>query len=347
MPRHPQPAGRRPFARLTTVAVAILATMALAPADGVRAEPASSISAARRELQALNTEVDRAVEDYATTQIALATARRRATAATAKAAREEARLRELRAGLSSMVGAVYMSGGGEQIVSLVTSSSPTDFLDRAATLDTLARTRRDQLRSTAVARRRIKVEQARAAAAEKAAAGIARSAQRTRVAIEAKVAQQERLLARLESAQARRDRLAREARAARHARASRDRSFPTYTGSAEGRAAIAVQSAYNQLGKPYKWAADGPDSFDCSGLTMFVWAKAGVSLPHSSRAQRSSGRSVSRSELRPGDLVFRGNPIHHVGIYIGNGRMIAAPQTGDVVKISDAFAGEYAGAVRL
>ena len=357
VPRRPQPAGQRPAARLTSVVVAALAALAILPADGVRAEPAGSVAEARRELNALNVEVDRVVEDYATTRIALADARRRAAAAMAKVSREEVKLVAIKADLSEMIGAIYMSGGGDQLVSLVTTASPTDFLDRASTLDVMARNRASQLRAAAAARRRLRAEQIRATAAEQAAAGVAGRADRTRATIEAKVARQERLLNQLETAQARRDRLAREARLDREARlarqarlqrVSRDRETPVYTGSAEGRAAIAVRAAYAQLGKPYKWAADGPDSFDCSGLTMFVWAKAGVSLPHSSRAQRNSGRSLSRGEIRPGDLIFRGRPtIHHVGIYIGDGRMIAAPQTGDVVKVQPAFAGEYVGAVRL
>jgi cell wall-associated NlpC family hydrolase len=113
------------------------------------------------------------------------------------------------------------------------------------------------------------------------------------------------------------------------------------------RASIAVRAAMRQLGKPYQWAADGPGSFDCSGLTMYAWARAGVSLPHSSRAQFGEGRRVSRGELQPGDLVFFGSPIHHVGMYVGGGSYIAAPQTGDVVKISDVDRGDYVGGVRL
>ncbi len=94
------------------------------------------------------------------------------------------------------------------------------------------------------------------------------------------------------------------------------------------------------------YGAEGPNSFDCSGLTMWVWAKAGVSLPHSSRMQIRYGTRVSKSQLLPGDLVFYGSPIHHVGIYIGNGNMISAPRTGDVVKIQPAFRRDFAGAVR-
>ena len=79
---------------------------------------------------------------------------------------------------------------------------------------------------------------------------------------------------------------------------------------------------------------------------MWVWAKAGVSLPHSSKAQYSGGRKVAKSDWQPGDLVFYGSPIHHVGIYVGGGKMISAPQTGDVVKLQNAFRDDYVGAVR-
>ena len=120
----------------------------------------------------------------------------------------------------------------------------------------------------------------------------------------------------------------------------------TYNGPASGRAGVAVQEAYRQLGKPYRWGASGPSEFDCSGLTSWVWAKAGVSLSHSSRAQFGEGQHVSQADIQPGDLTFYGSPIHHVGIYIGNGQMISAPHTGDVVKIQDAFRGDYVGAVR-
>jgi cell wall-associated NlpC family hydrolase len=111
-------------------------------------------------------------------------------------------------------------------------------------------------------------------------------------------------------------------------------------------AQAAVDAAYGELGKPYRYAGDGPENFDCSGLTMFVWAKAGVSLPHSSRAQYASLPHVSIDALEPGDLVFYGSPIHHVGIYIGNGQYIHAPQTGDQVKIASIYRDDYAGGAR-
>jgi cell wall-associated NlpC family hydrolase len=118
--------------------------------------------------------------------------------------------------------------------------------------------------------------------------------------------------------------------------------------STSSAAATAVHWAYNELGKSYVWAASGPNHFDCSGLTMYVYARAGIYLPHSSAAQYGSGRHVSQGELRPGDLVFFGRShIHHVGIYIGNGDMIEAPQAGEDVKVSGVYRGDYVGAVRV
>ncbi|GAB4080891.1 C40 family peptidase [Modestobacter muralis] len=96
----------------------------------------------------------------------------------------------------------------------------------------------------------------------------------------------------------------------------------------------AVDAAMAQRGDPYVWAAAGPDSFDCSGLVAYAYAAAGVSLPHSSRLQAASGRAVSRGDLQPGDLVAYGSPVYHIGIYIGDGQMVHAPTSGDVVKVS-------------
>jgi peptidoglycan DL-endopeptidase CwlO len=107
-----------------------------------------------------------------------------------------------------------------------------------------------------------------------------------------------------------------------------------------------VDIALKYLGCPYQWAASGPRRFDCSGFTMFVYAQVGVSLSHSSRSQINEGQRVSRANLQPGDLVFFGSPIHHVGMYIGGGRMVHAPHTGDVVSIDPAFRSDYAGACR-
>jgi len=98
-------------------------------------------------------------------------------------------------------------------------------------------------------------------------------------------------------------------------------------------AQIAVDTALAQLGDPYVWAGAGPDAFDCSGLTQYAYAAAGISLPHSSQMQSTMGTPVARADLQPGDLVFFYSPVGHVGIYLGDGLMVHAPTTGSVVKI--------------
>ncbi|MFD2094024.1 C40 family peptidase [Blastococcus deserti] len=100
-------------------------------------------------------------------------------------------------------------------------------------------------------------------------------------------------------------------------------------------AQVAVDTALAQQGDPYVWGGSGPDSFDCSGLTQYAYAAAGVELPHSSRMQSELGTPVSLDALQPGDLVFFYSPVSHVGMYIGNGQMVHAPTSGDVVKVVD------------
>ena len=118
-------------------------------------------------------------------------------------------------------------------------------------------------------------------------------------------------------------------------------------------ARAAVRWALAQLGDPYRWGATGPDTFDCSGLTSSAYRAAGVSIPRVSRAQWGAGPHVALANLLPGDLIFYAdNPsdpgtIHHVGMYIGNGLMVHAPHTGDVVRVASIWREGYAGATRI
>jgi cell wall-associated NlpC family hydrolase len=116
---------------------------------------------------------------------------------------------------------------------------------------------------------------------------------------------------------------------------------------ASGRAEVAVQTALAQVGDPYVYGASGPDAFDCSGLTMYSWAAAGVSLSHSSSVQATQGVQVSLSDLMPGDLIFYYSPISHVGMYIGHGQIVHAPHPGLSVEVVSMYEMPIAEARRV
>jgi peptidoglycan DL-endopeptidase CwlO len=109
----------------------------------------------------------------------------------------------------------------------------------------------------------------------------------------------------------------------------------------------AVSVAMSQIGKPYIWAAEGPSGYDCSGLMLYAWRAAGRSLPHSSRIQFSSTVRVPLDQRRPGDLLFYGRPIHHVGMYIGNDQMVEAPHRGARVRVKSIFRRDMVGVGRV
>lgn len=152
--------------------------------------------------------------------------------------------------------------------------------------------------------------------------------------VDAKLAEAEELLDELEAEE-------REAILSRDSDVRAPSSVP-----AQGRAAAAVDFLMAQVGDSYVFGAAGPDAWDCSGLTMVAWAQAGVSLPHSSSAQFSSGTRVSESQLQPGDLVFYYSPISHVEMYIGNGLIAGAANPGAGVRVADLHSMPYVGAVR-
>lgn len=114
-------------------------------------------------------------------------------------------------------------------------------------------------------------------------------------------------------------------------------SSAAYTGAipqVSGKAGVAVTFAYNAIGKPYVWAADGPDGYDCSGLTLAAWRAAGIGLAHYTVTQWEQTIPIGRSDLAPGDLVFYSG-LGHVALYVGDGKVIHAPTFGEYVKISN------------
>jgi cell wall-associated NlpC family hydrolase len=112
-------------------------------------------------------------------------------------------------------------------------------------------------------------------------------------------------------------------------------------GTTNGGDASAVAVAAQQAGEPYSYGAAGPNAFDCSGFTQYVYGQLGVSLPRTASAQQSATTPVARGSERPGDLIFFGSPAYHVGIYAGNGQIWYAPKSGDVVKLGSIWDSSY------
>jgi len=127
---------------------------------------------------------------------------------------------------------------------------------------------------------------------------------------------------------------------------------PTTSAAPASVVSAALDFARAQLGKPYVWGATGPDSFDCSGLTQAAYAAAGVRLPRVAQDQWFAGPHVDLGAIQPGDLLFWASDtsapatIHHVAFYLGGGQILAAPHTGDVVKVEPLYLEGYLGAVR-
>ncbi|GAA4912504.1 cell wall-associated NlpC family hydrolase [Actinomycetospora succinea] len=126
-----------------------------------------------------------------------------------------------------------------------------------------------------------------------------------------------------------------ERQAAASDRSDQKKKEPQASSAGSSVAQQAISAARGQLGVPYVWGGTTPDGFDCSGLTQFAFEKAGIELPRTSRAQAQEGQEVSADSMKPGDLIFFNSPVSHVGIYIGGGKMIEAPNSGSDVKISD------------
>lgn len=349
MPTRP-PVSRASATRLTrrwlravaVVSVAAFASLSLQSAS--LAQPRPSVAQVAAQVDSLNERAESIAEQFNLSGIRLTTAERQAAVAEARVARAQAQLAAERRRFATIAAATYRNGGVGGATVLMLSSSPKDYLDRATALDRISARSADRMRSLRVAS--VRLAQAKDAARAQAAEvrAINQTIASKRHEVNALLAQAQHLLSGLRADERTRLNALRKAQS----RASRTEvRLPAFSGPASARARIAIDFAMSQRGKPYQWGADGPDSYDCSGLTMRAFGRAGISLDHYTGSQWNAGRHVSRSELQPGDLVFFYSDHHHVGIYLGGGEMVHAPHSGDVVKVSPIDGREYAGAVRL
>jgi cell wall-associated NlpC family hydrolase len=318
----------------------LLSSLPAHAAPVTSAEAARLVAAKAHDLEVLSEKFNTARETLARQQAAV----QAATAATKKAT---ATLGVAQRQVRGIARSAFTGEGVSPFRALMTSRNADDFINRVATLETIAGHQNALLHTAAVAN--IAAAQAQAVAQKAAAAAKAQ--------YDAVAAAQATLKSQIAQFQADFDRLSAQEKLAAvngPARATRGERAPAAAPvsgpvTANSQAAqIAVDTALAQRGKPYVWAASGPDSFDCSGLVQYAYSAAGIGLPHSSYMQFTMGQAVSRDQLQPGDLVFFYSPVSHVGIYIGNGMMVHAPTSGDVVKVSPIdVMGSFSGGRRI
>jgi cell wall-associated NlpC family hydrolase len=335
-------------------AVAVIGTLiALALQSQAQAAPQSnqptSSAQAQREITRLNTQAEIVTEQYNAAGVKVRQNQRTAARAKAAAGGVERQFRSLQGKVRTVAITAYQGGHLSSFASFVTSKSPQDFLDQLSAINAISTKQGAVLAQLVKTRTAAQQAETRAAQALAAATSSAHKLELKKNAIARQVGTLKTLLGQL-SAQERADLFAQNGSTdlASFKQQKLSSTPPKLTGTkASPKAVIAVKTAEAQLGKPYVWAAVGPNTFDCSGLTLYSWAAAGVTLPRNSAAQYTVGTHVSESELRPGDLVFYYSPIHHVAMYVGNGMVINAPQTGDVVKYAPVNSWQYAGATRV
>jgi peptidoglycan DL-endopeptidase CwlO len=350
----PRRSPRRMVFALAAVAGVLLSSapaQATPGAPTTTAEAAELVAARGHELEVISERYNEARE---TLEAQIATAK--AAAATLEKATAE--LAAAQQHVRGLARTAYTGEGLGSFQALLTSDSADAFVDRMATLQLVAGHQTGILERAASANVTAAQAQATAqqAAAEAQAQYDALAAQQA--ALQAEVDQYRAAFQQL-SAQEQQAAIAGHDGEERTAvaghdgeeRASRsqeraDVPAPAPVVADSDAAQTAIDAAMAQRGKPYVWAAGGPNSFDCSGLTAYAFRAAGINLPHSSRMQSQMGQPVSRDELQPGDLVFFYSPVSHVGIYIGNGQMVHAPTSGDVVKVAPLMSG-FSGARRI
>ncbi|MFD8211906.1 NlpC/P60 family protein [Streptomyces sp. NPDC059695] len=324
---------RRP-ARVTVLTAAAAATAAASlGAVPASADPGATPAATRATVDRLFEEAEQATEGYNRADEKTDALRRTVSQAQDSLARGQERINRMRGALGSVAGAQYRSGGIDPALALLLSSDPDSYLDRATALDRITSRQSAELGELRRAQRGLdqKRSEARAALAE-LEAGRAEVARHKR-AVERKLAEARRVLASLTvEERADYDRASRTGERAGGPDGGSAESLPPLADLGPSRAAAAVIAARSAIGRPYVWGATGPSAFDCSGLMVWSYRQAGISLPRTSSAQRHAGRQVPLSQAQPGDLVTYRGDASHVAIYAGNGQVIHAPYPGARVR---------------
>ncbi|MER5913269.1 NlpC/P60 family protein [Streptomyces sp. NPDC001982] len=325
--RRPKQPSRTRVTVLTTAAAAAVALSAQAANAAPSEKP--SKSEVKAKVDKLYEEAEQATEKYNGAKEKQEKLQKEISTIQDNVARGQEELNKLRDGLGSLATAQYRSGGIDPSVQLFLSSDPDSFLDKASTLDQLSGQQVEALKKIQDKQRELAQERTEATEKLKDLASTRTELKNKKNEVQGKLADAQKLLNTLTAA----EKAALAAEQARASRSSAARVDLGNTGSASGRAAAAFSAAQSRIGSPYVYGASGPSSFDCSGLTSWAYAQAGVGIPRTSQAQANAGtRIYNQSDLKVGDLVLFYGDLHHVGLYAGNGQVLHAPRTGTVVR---------------
>ncbi|MET8767795.1 C40 family peptidase [Streptomyces sp. NPDC004658] len=330
-----------------TTAVAAQAVLAPAPAVATP-DPQRSVAQLLTDLQQLYRKTEQATETYNATTERLERQRAEVARLDGELARARLVLQGSRTAAGRLARQQYQNSGGlGPYARVLLAPDPQHALDEGHVLGELAREQaRTVARFTAAERRR----DALARAARKALdtqLGLAGRLKRQRDDVQAKLAEVERLLAGLTPAQlAAVARLEQQGVTAAQQRLTTAGALPADRAAATPAGQRAVRYAMDQLGKPYQWGAQGPDAYDCSGLTSQAWSHAGSPIPRTSQEQWDRLRRVPLNRLRPGDLVVYFPEATHVAMYVGDGKVVQAPRPGEKVTVSPIASYPVLGAVR-
>ena len=275
-----------------------------------------SAGSIQQQIDAKNNALEKVVEQYNKITIQLQQGRAaQATLATQLKTQQEA-MDAASARIGQIAAAAYKGGPMNGLNALLQAGSPRNFIDQLSSLNQAARSQNSELADYQQARASYQSDKAKLdqQVAKQTAQQNQLAAQRKQ--INGQLAQLKTLMAKTKAS-------------------SGPTAPPKNIPYVAGQAGIAVDFAYSQIGSQYAWGEAGPYSvgYDCSGLTMAAWAKAGVSLPHNAEMQYNAIPHIARSQLKAGDLVFY-NDLGHVGIYVGSGKIIHAPHTGTTVQLA-------------
>ena len=324
----------RKLSRAASLA-AVTATLALAVPGGISAAqvvaPKPDLKTLVAQAKQLEFEINSLSEQYDGLRIQLTRAKANAKIAQQAASRGQAALAVGQQAIAQLAAANYMNSGLDPTFQALTTGNPGQFLSQASAIAEM-----DQSSGVMVSTLSHQVEQA------------LRDKETAQQQIAAVNALENQMDGKKKLILAKIDKVNSAAMKQAMDIFEQTGQYPKVTiPTANTVGAQALQAAISRLGYPYIWGAAGPTSFDCSGLVMWAYQQVGIALPHFTVSQYNSGVHVSRNDLEPGDLVFFFPNISHVGMYIGNGMMINAPNFGEDVKVEPVFWNNFVGAVRI